>query len=182
MSELLARVRTFLANLSERERLLLTAVAGVFGLIVLYGIGVRPVLAMRRRADARVAAAEQDIAGMARLRAEYDEVNGRLAAVEQRIAQGPTGNIFTTLESLAKQSAITVDSMEPQAAQAGTRYRETKVQVVLKGVTLAQMVSYLQGIESAPQLLSIKSLRVRTRVDKPDLLDVTFTVSSFEPT
>jgi len=181
MSELLARVRDFIANLAARERLLLGGVAGLFGLLLLYGLVVRPVLGMRTRASARVTAAEQDLAAMTRLRAEYDEVNGRLAAVEQRIAQGPTGNIFTTLESLAKQSAITVDSMEPQAAQAGTRYRETKVQVVLKGITLAQMVSYLQGIESAPQLLSIKSLRVRTRADKPDLLDVTFTVSSFEP-
>jgi hypothetical protein len=42
------------------------------------------------------------------------------------------------------------------------------------------MVTYLQRIESAPQLLSIKSLRIRTRSDKPDLLDVNFTVSSFE--
>ncbi|HYB13186.1 MAG TPA: type II secretion system protein GspM [Myxococcota bacterium] len=181
MSELMARVRDFLANLSARERLLLGGVAGLLSLFLAYGILVRPVLAMRARATRRVAAAEQDIAAMARLRAEYQEVNGRLAAVEQRIAQGPSGNIFTTLESLAKQSAIAVDSMEPQAAQAVSGYRETKVQVVLKGVTLAQMVSYLQGIESAPQLLSIKSLRVRTRADKPDLLDVTFTVSSFEP-
>ena len=181
MSELLGRVRDFLANLSPRERLLLGGVAGLFALLVVYAALVRPVLALRGRAAARVETAEQDIAAMTRLRAEYDEVNGRLAAVEQRIAQGPSGNIFTTLESLAKQSAIAVDSMEPQAPQAGTRYRETKVQVVLKGVTLAQMVSYLQGIESAPQLLSIKSLRVHTRADKPDLLDVTFTVSSFEP-
>ena len=30
-------------------------------------------------------------------------------------------------------------------------------------------------------MLSIKSLRIRTRADKPELLDVTFTVSSFEP-
>jgi hypothetical protein len=30
-------------------------------------------------------------------------------------------------------------------------------------------------------VLSIKSLRIRSRKDKPELLDVTFTVSSFEP-
>jgi hypothetical protein len=29
-------------------------------------------------------------------------------------------------------------------------------------------------------MLSIKSLRIRTRADKQELLDVTFTVSSFE--
>jgi hypothetical protein len=30
-------------------------------------------------------------------------------------------------------------------------------------------------------VLSINSLRIRTRKDKPSLLDATFTVSSFEP-
>jgi hypothetical protein len=76
---------------------------------------------------------------------------------------------------------VKVESMEPQAAPAQDRYKETKVQVVLKQVTLAQAVSFLHGIESAPQLLSVKSLRIRTRSEqKEDLLDVTFTVSSFE--
>jgi len=103
-----------------------------------------------------------------------------MASVEQRIRGGPQGEIFTALESLARESAVKVDSMEPRTSPANDDYRETKVQVVLRGVTLAQMVSYLQRIEAAPQLLSIKSLRIRTRADKPELLDVNFTVSSFE--
>ena len=105
-----------------------------------------------------------------------------MASVEQRIRSGPQGEIFTILESLARASAVTVDSMEPRTSPASDDYRETKVQVILRGVTLAQMVNYLQRIESAPQLLSIKSLRIRTRSDKPELLDVNFMVSSFEAT
>jgi type II secretory pathway component PulM len=180
MSDLLARLRDLLANLSTRERLLVGSVGTLVALVLVWAVLVRPVLAARARSSGRMEQAEQAIDAMERLRAEYQEVNGRLATVEQRIRSGPSGNLFTTLESLARQSAVNVDSMEPQAAQAGSQYRETKVQVVLKGVTLAQVVAYLQGIESAPQLLSVKSLRMRTRQDKPDLLDVTFTVSSFE--
>ena len=48
-------------------------------------------------------------------------------------------------------------------------------------MTLAQTVNYLHRIESAQQMFSVKSLRIRTRQDKPELLDVRFTVSSFEP-
>ena len=51
----------------------------------------------------------------------------------------------------------------------------------LGAVTLAQIVNYLHQIEVARQLLSVKSLRIRSRPDKSDLLDVSFTVSSFEP-
>jgi hypothetical protein len=71
--------------------------------------------------------------------------------------------------------------MEPQTSLSSERYRETKVEVVLKSVTLGQAVNYLHQIESAEQVLSVKSLRIRTRRDDSKLLDVTFTVSSFEP-
>ena len=60
------------------------------------------------------------------------------------------------------------------------RYRETKVEVSLKGVSLPQTVAYLHEIEGSGELLTVKSLRLRTRADKPELLDVVFTVSSFE--
>ena len=108
-------------------------------------------------------------------------MSGRLAVFEQRIHGGPSGEIFTSLEKMAQESAVKIDSMEPRTTPASEEYRETKVQLTLKGVTLAQVVGYLHRIENAPQLLSIKTLRIRTRPDKPDLLDVTFTVSSFEP-
>ncbi len=85
------------------------------------------------------------------------------------------------MRSAFTESTCSVDSMEPRSAPADDDYRETKVQVTLKGQTLAQVVRYLHGVENAPQPLSIKSLRIRTRADKPELLDVTFTVSSFEP-
>lgn len=180
MSGLLARIRDLIANLSGRERALLGGVGATALGLILWAAVLNPVLDTRSRAALRAATAEQAGGQLGRLRDDLAEVNGRLSSVETRIAQGPSGNIFTTLETLARQSAIRVESMEPQAATPAQRYRETKVQVVLKGVTLAQMVSYLGQIESAPQLLSVKSLRMRSRADKPELLDVTFTVSSFE--
>jgi hypothetical protein len=115
-----------------------------------------------------------------RLRREFDDVHDRLTLVEQRVQRGPRGNLRTTLENLARKSMVKVESMEPQASPSNTRYRETKVEVGLKGVTLPQMVGYLHQIESSSQVLSVKTLRIRTRTDAPELLDVTFTVSSFE--
>ena len=180
MKELIARLRAALDNLSQRERLLVLAAGGVFLVFVLIVGVVNPLLSASSRASQRVEAAEEELRAVQILRSRYDEVDTRMASVEQRIRSGPRGEIFTTLETLARASAVKVDSMEPRTSPASDDYRETKVQVVLRGVTLAQMVHYLQRIESAPQLLSIKSLRIRTRSDKPELLDVNFTVSSFE--
>jgi len=177
------RITVFVAGLAPRERMLLGSAGGLLVLVLVWLVGVAPVLGSIRRAGLRVDTAERQLTVARRLRGDLGQLQGRLAAVERRIGEGPKGNLFTTLEELAKQSAVKVESMEPQSSPSQDRYRETKVQVVLKQVTLAQAVNFLHKIESMPQLLSVKSLRVRTHVDKKeDLLDVTFTVSSFEPT
>jgi type II secretory pathway component PulM len=177
------RIAVFVAGLAPRERLMLGSAGGLLMLVLVWLACVAPVLGSIRRAGLRVDTAERQLTVARRVRGDLGQLQGRLTAVERRIGEGPKGNLFTTLEELAKQSAVKVESMEPQASPSQDRYRETKVQVVLKQVTLAQAVNFLHKIESMPQLLSVKSLRVRTHVDKKeDLLDVTFTVSSFEPT
>jgi general secretion pathway protein M len=180
MDELLNRIRIQLQALTLRERLLLGAVGLLAGVAALFLFVINPVLSARQGARERVTAAQQELEAVRRLRVEYADASGALAGVEQRIQQGPSSNLLTTLETLARNSSVKIDSMEPQAAASSERYRETRVQLVLKGVTLAQTVAYLQQLETAPQPLSIKNLRLRTRTDNPELLDVTFTVSSFE--
>ncbi len=186
MNGLRDRLGVWIGGLTAQERLLVAIAGGLLVLALLYLGLVRPLVGSVRSAGLRVETAERELEVARRIQQDLAAVQGRLAAVERRIREGPRGNLFTTLEQLAAQSAVKVESMEPQAAPASDAFRETKVQVVLKQVTLAQTVSFLHKIESSPQLLSVKSLRVRSRADRKgdvavELLDVTFTVSSFEP-
>ena len=180
MKTWLARLQTLFANLSARERLLVSCVGILLAAAIALAL-VFQLLALGDRLNARRAAAEQRLELMTRLRRDFDDVIVRLRSVEERIRGGQRGNLRTTLESLAQRANVKVESMEPQASPTHERYRETKVEVGLREVTLAQAVSYLHEIERTPQPLSVKALRIRTRQEKPDLLDVTFTVSSFEP-
>jgi len=181
VSDLLARLRAALASLEPRERLLVLSAGGLLALALLYVAVVNPLLGATARTGDRAEAADQELRVMARLRHEYDSLAARLASVEQRIQASPRGNLRSTLESLASQASIRVESMEPQAAAPGDAYRESRVEVALERVTLAQTVNYLHQIEATPQVLSVKSLRIRKRPDNPELLDVSFSVSSFEP-
>ncbi len=180
MKEFWSRLTAAFGNLSPRERTLLSSVGILTSASLIYFALVVPVLAIGERAADRLDTAETEYAAMTRLRADYDDVQQRLQGVEGRIQPRARGNLRTTLENLALKSLVAVESMEPQTAPANDRYRETKVEVGLKQVTLPQTVAYLHQIESAGQLLTVKNLRIRTRADKPELLDVTFTVSSFE--
>lgn len=180
MKELWRRVTAGFANLSGRERMLVAGAGGMLALALVYLLVIMPALNWGDGMTQRRVLAEQQLQAMTRLRGDFDDVHQRVSAVEKRIENGPRGNLRTTLEALAQRSLVKVESMEPQSTPANDTYRETKVEVEMKGVTLPQTVNYLDLIETAPQVLSVKALRIRTRGDKQELLDVSFTVSSFE--
>ena len=181
MKRWLQRISGFVSNLAPRERVLVGAAGAVLAAALVFLAVIQPIRGAAQRAQDRVVAAEHQLELMQRLRRDFDEVSQRLSAVEQRIQSGPKGNLRTTLETLAQTAGVKIESMEPQASPSNDQYRETKVDVVLKEVSLAQTVGYLHAIESTDQVLSVKGLRIRTRSDRPGLLDVNFNVSSFEP-
>jgi type II secretory pathway component PulM len=186
--DLLSRSQVIWEGLAVRERVLV-GVAGV-GLvltILFFGI-ISPLLGATERAVERADAAERELALMQRMKRDWDGLHGRLDVVEGRIRDAREGqNLLTLLESLARQAGVKPNSMEKRQSGESEQYEETKVEVSLKNVTLAQAVDYLSSIEAESQPLSVKSLRIKSRASGAaagstgDLLDVTFSVSAFKP-
>ena len=73
-----------------------------------------------------------------------------------------------------------LESIKPKQPSGNERYPETRVEVKLKGATLEQTVQLLYRIETAPAHLIVRSLRIKSRPDGTNLLDVSLSVSSFE--
>lgn len=181
MSELWARFQAVWDNFSQQERLLLSTLGVLVAGILVFAAVINPILSASTNAREKVEGAEKDLEMMARLRKEYETINARLVGVEQRIKDNrDQQNTLTLLESLARGAAVQIDSMEERKSPDNELYRETRVEVSLKNVTLTQVVSLLHSIESSPRQFSIKGLRIKTRADKDDTLEVDFTVSSFE--
>jgi type II secretory pathway component PulM len=190
VNELLGRVRVLWDGLAAREQMLVGAAGGLLAVsLLVFGI-VLPVVAATERAVEDADAAERQLAIMQRMKREWDGLHRRLDSVESSIrTKGQRENLLTLLESLARQAGVKPTSMEKRQSGESEQYEETKVEVSLKNVSLKQAVDYLSSIEAAAQPLSIKSLRIKRRPGKRrgasdaavDLLDVTFSVSSFRP-
>ena len=69
--------------------------------------------------------------------------------------------------------------MKPALAAPGELFRESSVEMRLEGIALQQLTRYLYDIERAPQLLRVRRLHIKPHPANPDLLDVTFQVSTF---
>ena len=181
MSDLLGRLRAAWDNLSTRERLLLSAAGSVLLMTILVLGIVTPLMDANSGAHHRAEAAGLELDRMIRLRGEYDEIRARVGEVETRIRDNSSGhNTLTFLESLARRANVTLDSMEGRKSTSNDIYKETRVEVSLSSVTLRDTMDFLHQIESAQQQFSVKSLRIKRRADDSQLLNVTFSVSSFE--
>jgi type II secretory pathway component PulM len=181
VSELWSRVQTLWDGFSPREKGLVGAVGGMLVASLLMFAVVNPILDATDRARERVETAELQLETMKRLRRDYEAIEARLHGVEERIrANRDRQHTLTLLESLASTAAVKIDSMEERKSPDHALYRVTRVDVELKKVTLTQVVTFLHGIESSPRQFSVKGLRIKTRPDLNDLLDVSFAVSSFE--
>jgi len=181
VNDLLDRLRATWETLSPREQILVGTAGGMLASALLVFAIVMPFVSLADRVSSRVDSAEQQLVAMRRLHREYAEITARLDGVEQRIRnQGGRQNIRTLLDNLAQSAAVRIASMEERQAGKNDHYVETKVEVSLRNVSLSQTVKYLHAIETSPQQLSVKSLRIKSRGDESQLLDVTFAVSSFE--
>lgn len=190
MSEVFGRIQVVWDGLASRERFLVAIAGGAFALVILLVGIVMPIRSATERAVSAADQSARQLQSMTRMKREWDGLHGRLAEVESRI-QGSQDqqNLLTLLESLAARAGVKPTSMEKRQSGESERYEETKVEVSLKNVTLAQAVAYLSSIETAAQPLSVKSLRVKRRPGRPteigaaaaELIDVTFSVSAFKP-
>ena len=181
MRDLLDQLLALFRERPPRERLLVGAASGALIAALLWLGLVNPMISMAEDSTQRIETADQQLRAMRSLRTDFDTAQQQLTEVESRIQAAPRGNLRTALETLAKEASLSIDSMEPQTAPSHPVYAETKVEVGLHNVTLSQVINYLHRIESAESVYSIKSLRIKTRPDRSEMLDVNFTVSSFEP-
>jgi Tfp pilus assembly protein PilO len=182
VSALWERALAYFGGRSQREQWLVIIAAVVVIVMLVHGSLVQPMRAEIGRRDVEIERLQSQLLRATRMAADVRRLQGELAAVEERIEPGTKTNLFTLLESLANQAAVKdqLESIKPKQASGNDRYPETRVEVQLKGATLAQTVNYLYRIETAPMHLIIRSIRIKARGGEEKVLDVSFSVSSFE--
>ena len=173
-------IDNWLNERSERERWIILASACVAAFLLVWLFVASPMQASIQAARTR----NQDLANQLRRTErtanELRTLRADLELVEARIKPGEKTNLLTLLEKLAADASIKdqLESVKPKQASGNALYPETRVEVSIKGATLKQAVQFLHQIETAPVLLIVRSLRIKTRDDAA--LDINFAVSSFE--
>jgi general secretion pathway protein M len=169
-------------KLGGREKLAIIVGGVAVALLLFYRFGLSPTLERLRMLDRLIAIKERELHEMKTLRETYLAQNRVMAEVKQSLTQRDKDfAIFSFLEDLANKTGIknNIKSMTPALSTPGELFRESSVEMRLEGIALQQLSRYLYDIERAPQLLRVRRMHIKPRPADPDLLDVTFQVSTF---
>jgi general secretion pathway protein M len=172
----------FFWNLQRRERLFVVGAGLTVVGILLFMLLIDPVLKSRVLLKRQITTATRQLEELQTLQKDYvrqknvvEQINLQLRQQQKNFA------IFSRLEELAGQTGIRekILYMKPTVSPPNEVYNEESVEIKMEGVTLAQLIRYLNQVENSPQLLKVKRLYIKPRLDNRQILSVIFRVSIF---
>ena len=131
----------------------------------------------------RVEAKRAEYREVRELAERFERLSTRIEGIEAHLQRSRAFSILSYLESLAKRQQVQdrIVQMKPRPGESTRYYKENAVEIRMEKVRLPDLTRYLFQVENSPELLRVKQIQVRPRFDDPDLLDVRFQVSAYEP-
>ena len=115
-------------------------------------------------------------------RALFEEAKQAQQVSEQRIRQGSNVQLYSVIESLAKQLGVNIGDMQSRSGspEANTTVFEDKVEVNIPLITIDRLVQLIEEIEHKSDTIAVRKLHVKKSFKEPTQLEVTLTVSNFQ--
>lgn len=171
----------FFSNMQPRERMFIGGAGAALLVFLLFKLAIDPMLRRSADLDRQIVTARRQLNELRTMQQEYVHQKSVVDTINTQLKRQQNFAIFSRLEELAGQTGIRdkILHMKPMVSTPSDVYNEEQVEVKMDGVTLDQLVRYLHQIESAQQLLKIKRLDVKPRLDNRQILGATFRVSAF---
>ena len=153
-----------LKNLNKREKYAVYAASGLIAFFILIQVIISPIINKRERMTRTLQAKTKILEEMRILQSEYGMIGEKARLSKKRFkARKKDFTLFSFLDRLADKSEIKnhITYMKPStSAREKSGYKVSKVEMKLQGITLKQLTSYLHGVETSKNIVSIKRISI----------------------
>lgn len=170
-------------TLARREKVFVISAGCVILLLVVFEFMINPFFEEKKRLARSVIAKEIELKEIVMKSAEYKALMENDQKLKQRMTGRDQGiTLFSYLEGEADRAKIKghIEYMKPSASQGSGAYKESMVEMRLKGITLKQLVGYIYRIESPKDLISIKRISIKEDKKESSYLDVILQVMTVQ--
>lgn len=170
-------------NLTERDRKLLMSIAGFCMLLIIYLV-IFSFGSAVGSLEKKAAKLEQDALKVKKLKAEYLNSSNTLKKLMKGSKRRSTPLISEVEKILLNENIdrkdFSIRDKQVRDQNEEVIYDERAVDVEIKNVPLNKMIDILYSVQARPSNLKISGLRMKTRFDNSNSIDVYFRVSTFE--
>ena len=116
------------------------------------------------------------------LSSDYKALKGQTDSIEQRTSLTRTAGVASALDDIL--SSLGVKGKMKSVKVTGTReikgaMTEETSEIQIEKVNMNELVNVIHKTENAPMILSIKKVMIKKSFERPELLDVTMSISLF---
>lgn len=165
---------------TERDRSLLLLGGVVFLILILY-IVFHFFSSGTERLEKRVEVAEEELAKVDSLSTEYVVSKRKIEDITNSIKK-EDGGLLPQVEKIlvseqVERGSFTINLRAPTSRDL---YEEASVDVEISKIALDKVIDILYKFQTTSSFLKLSNLRLQTRFDNPNLIDVSFRVSTFK--
>jgi Tfp pilus assembly protein PilO len=153
-----------MTHLTRRERRLGIGATAVIVVWAFYGFAIRPTQDRIGSLERIIPEKQSELEQVRDKSAEYAALRREFENIQVRIAeQDPTFQLLPFLETLIERHHLTerLGGMKQDPVQSQPGYIETSVTIDLTGISLAQLVRFLDAVEESEVVARIGSLHLR---------------------
>ncbi|MDY6792012.1 MAG: type II secretion system protein GspM [Thermodesulfobacteriota bacterium] len=153
-----------LKNLNQREKYAVYAASVLIALFIVIQFIIFPLINKRDRLTRTLQAQRKTLEEMRLLQSEYGTIRETARLSKKRFeARKKDFTLFSFLDRLADKSGIKnhISYMKPSTSDMGKNgFKVSKVEMKLQGITLKQLTSYLHGVETSRNVVSITRISI----------------------
>jgi general secretion pathway protein M len=174
-----ADLLAWLAKLSPRERVMVSAAAAAVFLFIASWVSVSISNGISSR-ERRIEDKTRLLSQVSKLAEGYRARQAERQSLEARL-RGPPVQLLSYITQQGATFQIEVGDLRPSNAPGELEgLKEEVVEVNLARVELAKLARFLQALERGQGVVQVRRLRLTTRNDDQRLVDATFTVSAYQ--
>nr|WP_320010228.1 type II secretion system protein GspM [uncultured Desulfobulbus sp.] len=170
-------------QLTGRERNMVIGAGAALVFFVLFQFILSPLLEQRDRLLRRLVTQEKALVHMEQLQKQYRQLSQQSGSMASLLESRESGfSLFAFLEQNADESSVKeqIAYMKPSESEEGAAFSQTRVEMKLQGVSLPQLIEFVEKSESPTHLVGISKMTIQENSNEKRTLDATFVMVSVD--
>lgn len=171
-------------NLQKREKIAISIGGVIVVVLLILELIIFPIYDRKENLQRLIVQRTKSLSEMGQLQAEYHALTRNLVSNESQLKNRPRGfTLFSFLDALAGQSGIkqNIIYMKPSTANVkGSPYSLSIVEMKIESLTMNQLVAFLHGVETSPNMVWVKRISLSKGEKNNQLINSILQVETYQ--